>query len=193
MKKMAFIAIPIVAVLIAVAIIVFPANTTEINTDNGEKQKLSLYESIELLNRLQDHFHDGRKVRRYPDYEIEYPEWYAGVYLDDSQQAVVMVTDASPKIIELIYSITRNETIAILKAEHSFNQMLDAIKTLYAFEKYPFSYITSLDEKANAVVVTIDAALNDTERTEAVAMITSNVVCPDVLIFGFGNVEIMPS
>ena len=164
-----------------------------VNVDSNEKQYFSQSESIAQLDLLQDYFYGGHRPHKtYPDYSLIYPDWYAGVYMDDRQQAVVMVVGNSPEIIELIQNVTLNDTIKVEEGKHSFNQMLDAIRTLWEVEKYPFSYMTRLDEVGNAVVVTIDAALSDEEKTEAVALIKANFVQSEVLVFEFGNVGVIP-
>ena len=154
----------------------------------NEKLAYNQIEAIEQLNRLQDYFCGGkREVKIYPDYNLIYPEWYAGAFLDDNQNAVVVSTDTSAEIIELIRNITNNERITIQRGKNSFNQMLEAIRTLWDFEKYPFSYMTRTFEAGNVVVVTIDAALDEARKAEAVAMITSSVIRSDVLMFEYGT------
>lgn len=162
---------------------------------NNENEDLALVqnEAIAQLDRLQEYFCDGkREINLYPDYKLTYPEWYAGAYLDDYRRAVVVVTDTSPEVINIIEHVTENNKITIQEGKNSFNKMLDAIRNLWEYEdcRYPFSY--HLDEINNVVVVTIDEKIPEADKADTIASISIKAIETDVLVFTYGDVEVSP-
>jgi hypothetical protein len=191
-------------VLIACILLLLLANCDGFHTvgnGNGNEERLAtiqtdsfcINESIAQIDRLQEYFYEGnREFNIYPDYELKYPNWYAGVYIDDDLKAVVLVTDTSSEITHLIISVTQNEQITIERKRYSFNQMLDAIRNLWDYEDSPYDFTYHLDEMNNTVVVTIDATLTDADRSEAITSISAKAIITDVLTFKYGDVYVVP-
>jgi len=181
---------------VLIACILLLANCDGFHTvGNGSDERLATIqnETITQIDRLQEYFYEGnREFNIYPDYELKYPNWYAGIYIDDDSKAVVLVTDTSSEIAHLIKSITQNEQITIESKRYSFNQMLDAIRNLWDYNDSPYNFIYHLDEMNNTVVVTIDATLTDADRSEAITSISTKAIISDVLTFRYGDVGVVP-
>ncbi|MDR2572415.1 MAG: hypothetical protein LBD23_19255 [Oscillospiraceae bacterium] len=183
-------------ITVLIACILLLANADSFHAvGNGNDERLAMIqnESIAQLDRLQEYFYEGnREFNIYPDYELKYPNWYAGVYIDDDFKAVVVVTDTSSETINLIKSITKNEQITIERKRYSFNQMLDAIRNLWDYEDNPYDFTYHLDEMNNTVVVTIDATLTEADKNEAIASISAKAIITDVLTFRYGDAYVVP-
>ena len=101
--------------LICVMLIALPSFALSNSRVLVEEKSIAEYQ--QLISFFDDINEDDTKC------DIQYPEYYAGAYLDDNGELIVLVTKDSPNISKDIINATSNKKIKIEKASVSLNEL----------------------------------------------------------------------
>ncbi|MBE6938777.1 MAG: hypothetical protein E7460_09620 [Ruminococcaceae bacterium] len=103
-----------VGFFLVLLMLVIPASAAVPDRASIESASLTEYEL--LMSSFEQQKKDGK-------FSGEYPDWYAGAYIDDSGELVVLVTDYSKDTLALICSATRS-SVNTLFAPRSLNELM---------------------------------------------------------------------
>ncbi len=179
----------IVAVLLSIIIIITLAvNTFAVSVENDVSLDYRMVKENEAniqYSLLMNSYKNNTILRSLNnEEEIVYPDYYAGAYIDDTGELIVLVTTSEAT--DDIRDATRNQSITINYAQNSYNELV-SIKE-YIEDKYDEYYsiysnsVNDADQELLSAIVNF-TGLGISERTNKLVVSLSNIEADDIELF----------
>ena len=133
-----------VGCFLVLLMVVIPASAAV--PDRASIESASLTEYGLLMSSFEQQKKDGK-------FSGEYPDWYAGAYIDNSGELVVLVTDLTASREKEIIALTKNSSIDVRTAELSMN----ALKALQMEIIDRIKEITVSDIKSHEMLILVQS------------------------------------
>lgn len=125
------------------------------NYDKMVKENHSNMEYSLLMNAYKHESLSKSKSLLSDETSISYPNYYAGAYINDIGDLVVLTTTVDNSV-EEIKNITRNQDIKIEVADNSYNELLDIKETIEEeYKEYYNTYSNSVDIADSELIATL--------------------------------------
>lgn len=180
----------IVAVLLSIIIIItLMINTVALSVENDvslDQRMVKENEANIQYSLLMNSYKNDTVLRSSNnEKEIIYPDYYAGAYVDDFGDLIVLVTNISGAADE-IRAATRNQSITINYVQNSYNELMSLKEYIESkYDEYYSMYSNKVDEADQEL---LSAIINFTgvgisERTNKVVVGLSNMESEDIELF----------
>ncbi len=126
------------------SIVFVSASEAQMNASDLQQKELDSINQYNLLLAAFKHEHLNRKT--FED-DGEYPDYYAGAYLNDNKELVVLITDSDTRNIEEVREYTKNDDIIIEQKSNPYNELSELQNQIFStYTQYYEKYENNLSE-----------------------------------------------